>query len=174
MQKTVQRVLRKDGVFLFICHHADSIIVEENVKRLGVIQDILAGSGLLQTVISVVKQKKTLDPKKQTLLFRLLQKLQMKHPDQPIVNEVAEITAQMMTAPDGLKKLLALRRDIEMEGKRIFALKKSALNSHQIEELIAQCALHHSVVQWRTIYVPGTKIPLAWYIKSECNRKKSL
>ncbi len=169
--KEVHRVLRKDGVFLFICHHADSIIVDENVKRLGVIRDILAGSGLLQTVIAVVKWNKVLDPKKQDLLARILQKLQMKHPDQPMVNEVAEITAQLMIATNRLKKLLALKRDIEMEGRRISALKKSALNSRQIEELIAQFALHHSIVQLRTIYVPGTKIPLAWYIKSECNRK---
>ncbi|MEK6201633.1 MAG: class I SAM-dependent methyltransferase, partial [Desulfobulbaceae bacterium] len=43
----IKRVLSKGGVFLFLCHHVDSIIVHDNVKRLAAIKDLLAGSGLL-------------------------------------------------------------------------------------------------------------------------------
>ncbi len=163
----IKRVLSKKGVFLLICHHVDSIIVHDNVKRLAAIKSLLAGSGLLNKVIDVVRQKKILQPKKQEYLARLLRTVQLKHPDQPIINEVAALTVSIMTGPDCMRKLLSLHRDIEMEERRISALKVSALQLSQAQNLRHQLSLSEIPIQCKAIYVPGTETPLAWYIHNE-------
>lgn len=170
----VKRILAPGGRFLLFCHHADSIIVHDNIKRLAAIEDLLAGSGLLNGAIKVVKQKKTLLPKKQKYLAQLLRKMQSKHPEQPLINEVAGIIAGLMTEAGALQKLLSLRRDIEMEGRRISALQVSALSPAELQNFCSQLSSPDTSVQYSTIFVPGTKTPLAWYLKSACDRGNGL
>ncbi len=170
----IKRVLTPGGRFFFLCHNADSIIVRDNIKRLAAIKDLLASSGLLNGAIQVVKQKKTLLPKKQKYLAQLFRTVQSKHPEQPLINEIAERIAGLMTEAGGLQKLLLLRRDVEMEGRRITALKVSALRLSQLQNFCSQLPSPNRSVQHNTVFVPGTKIPLAWSVKSERSQENVL
>ncbi|MCA1765337.1 MAG: methyltransferase domain-containing protein [Desulfobulbaceae bacterium] len=129
----IQRVLNNRGAFLIICHHAESVIVQDNVRRLGAIRDLISLKGLLNSAIKAARKNKANDPGKRKKLSRLLRAAQMKHPDEPLVNEIAELAAGFMAGPDGAKKLQTLRRDLEMEGRRIALAWKitSLIDSHQ-------------------------------------------
>ncbi len=162
----IKRVLVPTGFFLFLCHHAEGIIIEHNVSRQAAIKDLLAGSGLLNSAIKIVQGKKNHDPKKLKLLAKLLQALQLKHPDQAIINEVAEMTANMTQEAGGLRKLLSLRQDIEMEYRRISALAAAALDQGQVEDILRQVAPPQREVAFELIAVPETSTPLAWKIST--------
>lgn len=162
----IKRVLLPTGSFLFLCHHAEGIIVKHNVSRQTAIKDLLAGSGLLNSAIKIVQGKKNHDPKKLKHLAKLLQALQLKHPDQSIINEVAEMTANMTQEAGGLRNLLALRQDIEMEGRRISALAAAALDHGQVEDIVRHIASPKREVAFELILVPETSTPLAWKIST--------
>ena len=165
--REMRRALIKEGQYLLLCHHAESIIVDHNSTRLAAIQDLLAGEGLMNGAIKIVRNRKLLDPKSSKRLSRLLDKLHAKHPDQPVINEVSGDIARIMTDLDNLDKLLSLKQNLKMEGQRVSALKSSALSRPQAEDLIQQ--LSHggrTVPQMEVICLPGSNTPLAWKISN--------
>ncbi len=161
----LKRVLTDDGQYLLFCHHAESVILEHNTTRLAAIQDILAGKGLINSALKIIRNRKLLDPKSRKRLGRLLQTLHTRHPEQPIVTEVSGDIARKMTDPDNLKQLLSLQQNLKMEGQRISALKSSALTRFQAESLAQQLSdTGGPAPQLEEICLPGTSTPLAWKI----------
>jgi ubiquinone/menaquinone biosynthesis C-methylase UbiE len=160
----LKRVLTQGGVYLLLCHNADSIIVKHNVTRLETIKDLLSRDGLIKSAIKIIKQKKMHAPKSRKHLSRLLQAVQIKHPDEPIINEVAGNIASITTEMGSLKKIMSLCQNIKMEGQRISALKKSALTQSHAEDLGHQLRLLGRPAQLHEVYLPETRTPLAWKI----------
>ena len=109
----LNRVLAKNGSMQLVCHHSESIIVVANRERLAAINDILGKRGLLSAALKIIQQRKIREPKSRRNLDRLLNKLLSNHPGQPVVEEGAQHIAEIMTQPGALKRLPALRRDIE-------------------------------------------------------------
>jgi len=162
----MSRVLAKNGYFLLICHHGESIIVAANRDRVATIDLILGGSGLISGALKIVRQRKTKEPKSHRHLDRLLNKLHDHGPDQQVVLEVVRQVAAALTEPDALKRLLALRRDIEMERIRIKALLAAALSADRARELQRRLTSCGAVVQMNVLFLPATDIPLAWCLSN--------
>ena len=162
----LKRVLADDGSLQLICHHSKGIIVAANRERLAALEDILSGSGLFNGSLKIVRQRKIREPKSGRYLDRLLNKLHAAHPQQPVVSEVVQRIADLMTQPAALKKLMSLRRDIEMEQQRIKALLAAALTPARARELQQMLVPSTALINCNTLYLPGTETPLAWLISS--------
>ncbi len=161
----VARVLTCEGTFLFICHHADGVIVRDNLARLKAIRDILSSAGLLSTAILAIRRRKKSDPETWQRLARIFTTTQRKHPGQSLVKELADDIARIMSEPNSLEKLLALRHAVEMEGQRIMALKKAALTGNQARALAEALSLKQQP-HLGVVHVPGVSAPFAWWISN--------
>ena len=158
---------RKEGHLQLICHHSEGIIVAANRERLAAIEDILAGKGLIHGALKVVRQRKKYALKNRRYLDRLLLKLHENHPDQPVVPEVAGQIADALTRPGSLKRILSLRRDIEMEEQRIKALLVAALTPQKAETLLQELSQNKTTILVEILNVPNCETPLAWKIYSQ-------
>ncbi len=162
----VSRVSTFEGKYLFICHHADGVIVRDNLARLKALRETLSPSGLFSTAVLALRRQKKSTPGTWQRLARIFTTLQRKHPDQSIVKEVAADIARIMSEPDSLEKLLVLRRALEMEGQRIMALKKAALTENQAGVLAEALSSKQQALHWEVVHVPGVSAPFAWRISN--------
>jgi len=162
----VDRVLTFAGSYLFICHHADGVIVRDNLPRLKAIRETLSPAGLLYTAIQAVRQRKKSTPETWQRLARIFTATQLKHPDQSLVKELADDIARIMAGPDSLEKLLALRQAVEMEGQRIMALKKAVLTENRARILAEALSSKQQPAHLEIVHVPGVSAPFAWRISN--------
>jgi ubiquinone/menaquinone biosynthesis C-methylase UbiE len=165
--KEVHRVLNFSGNYLFICHHADGVIVRDNLARLKALRETLSPAGLLYTAIQAVRRRKKSTPETWQRLARIFTTTQRKHPDQSIVKEMANDIARIMAEPDSLEKLLALRHEVEMEGQRIAALEKAALTENRARILTEALSSKQQPAHLEVVHVPGVSAPFAWRISNQ-------
>ena len=164
--KEIERVLAFAGNFLFICHHADGVIVRDNIARLKALRETLSPLGLLHTAIQAVRQRKKFPPETWQRLARIFTKTQRKHPGQTLVQEMAGDIARIMAGPDSLEKILALRHTVEMEGQRIMALKKAVLTENRARILAEALSSKQQPAHLEIVHVPGVSAPFAWRISN--------
>lgn len=162
----VDRVLVRGGSYLFLCHHADGVIVRENQARFAALNWLLAHAGLLESAINAVRQRKKSAPATMQRLTRLFEAARRKYPDQPVVLEVASDIARIMMAPESLEQLIVLRRNIRMEQERTTALGKAALTESRAMALAEMLAAKHRPAHLDVVQVPGRKPPLAWRLSN--------
>lgn len=162
----VSRVSTFEGKYLFICHHADGVIVRDNLARLKALRETLSPAGLLSTAIQAVRRRKKSAPETWQRLARVFTTTQLKHPDQSIVKEVADDIARIMADSESMEKLLALRHAVEMEGQRIMALKKAALTEGQARVLAEALSSKQQPPHLEVVHVPGVSTPFAWRISN--------
>ena len=165
--KEVERVLTFSGSYLFICHHADGVIVRDNIARLKALRETISPLGLFHTAIQAVQQRKKSTPETWQRLSRIFTTTQRKHPGQTLVQEMASDIARIMAGPDSLEKLLALRHAVEMEGLRIAALKKAALTENQAGILAEALSLKQHPAHLEVVQVPRVNAPFAWRISNQ-------
>ncbi|MCX5863940.1 MAG: class I SAM-dependent methyltransferase [Deltaproteobacteria bacterium] len=163
----VYRVLAFAGSYLFICHHADGVIVRDNLPRLKALREAISPAGLLYTAIQAVRQQKKSAPETWQQLARIFTATQHKHPDQSLVKELADDIARIMAGPDSLEKLLAMRQAVEMEGQRIMALEKGALTENRAKILAEALSSKQQPAHLEVVHVPGVSAPFAWRISSQ-------
>lgn len=165
--KEVYRVLTFAGNYLFICHHADGVIVRDNLVRLKALRETLSPAGLLSVAIQAVRQRKKSTPETWQRLARIFATTQRKHPNQSIVEEMASDIARIMAGPDSLEKLSALRHEVEMEGQRIVALEKAALTENRARILAEALSSKQQPAHLEVVHVPGVSAPFAWRISNQ-------
>lgn len=165
--KEVCRALTFAGNYLFICHHADGVIVRDNLARLKVLRETLSPAGLLSVAIQAVRKRKKSTPETWQRLSRIFATTQRKHPDQSIVEEMAGDIARIMAGPDSLERLLALRHAVKMEGRRIVALEKAALTENQAGILAEALSSKQQPAHLEVVHVPGVSAPFAWRISNQ-------
>lgn len=163
----VLRVLSEDGDFLFICHHADSPIVSDNTRRFAAIQAMLTTTGLLPCAINVVGQGKKSTPGTRHRLARIFTAVQRKFPEQSVIHEVASDIVRIMDVPQSLEKLLALRRNVQLEEERIAALQHAALTPNRAQALAGMLSSEKRPTHLDIVHVPGVSQPFAWRISSQ-------
>ncbi|MFZ5773898.1 MAG: class I SAM-dependent methyltransferase [Thermodesulfobacteriota bacterium] len=160
----IQRVLTDKGALLLLCHHADGVIVKENLDRLTALRGLLAQGSLFEVALTAVRRGKKSAPDTRKRLARLFDTMRRKYPRQTIVQEVAVDIARLMSEADSLGKLVALRREVAMEGERINALRKAALTENQATELTGMLSAGQRSATLDVVYVPGVAMPFAWRI----------
>jgi len=163
----VNRVLSFAGSYLFLCHHAGGVIVQDNLPRLKALRETLSPAGLLYKAIQAVRQRKKSAPETWQRLAQIFTATQRKHPDQSIVKEMADDIARIMSQPDSLEKLLALRQAVEMEGQRIMALEKAALTENQARILAEALSSKQQPAHLEVVHLPGVSAPFAWRISNQ-------
>lgn len=164
----VRRVLADKGSYHFICHHADGIIVRDNVARQAAIKTLLGPTGLLETALKAVLQRKKASPATSRRLARLFADHCQRHQDQALVAEVGRDIARLMTSPGSQKNLLNLRGRLRQEARRIEALRQAALTEQEACQLAALLPPPPPGETNRPhpLQVPGSAIPLAWRLTS--------
>jgi len=162
----VDRVLAKSGNYLFLCHHADGVIVRDNQARAAAINSLLSHAGLIDSAINAVRQREKSSPATKQRLARLFDAVRRKYPDQPVVYEVADDIARIMAAPESLEKLMALRRNIRMEQERTTALCKAALTESRATAFTEILSAKHRPAHLSVVHVPKVRAPFAWRISN--------
>lgn len=161
----LQRVLAPAGTLLIVAHHASSVIVAHNDRRLRVLREITGKGGLIDQATALIKRGRQQDRSGHIRLSRLLGHLRQAYPEQGLVNDVAGVMAQIMAEPDALKPLRVLGTELTYEIERLKALRSAALTDAQAHALADRIAATHANVL-SVINVPGESTPLAWSIAS--------
>lgn len=165
----INRVLAPGGSYLFICHHAIGVIVRDNSERLAAIRGILAHAGLLETALKAVRKRKKNDPAMRRRLAAIFDTAGRKYTDRSVVQDVADDIARILAGSGSLKKLLGLRRDVELEKDRLVAMQKAALDEGRAKQMAAMLLPGQQQAQISVVHVEEVGPPLAWLIS---NKKK--
>lgn len=168
----INRVLTENGDYLFVCHHAGGVIVKDNLARLAALRAILSPAGLLDSAVKLVRQREKSAPETRHRLARLFDALKHKYPGQRVVDEAGLDIARIMSEPDTLRKLLDLRIELEMEGKRIAALGKAALSAEQARKFAALLPQGKVAPAIEIVTLPGTELPFAWKIICQSRERR--
>lgn len=160
----VRRVLAENGSYHFICHHADGIIVRDNVARLAAIKALIGPTGLLETALKAVRQRKKASPETSRRLGRIFAEQRQRSRDQALVDEVGRDIARLMTTAGCLENLLNLRSRLRQEARRIEALRKAALTEQEACQLAALLSPPQpgKTIRPQPLQMPGSTTPLAW------------
>lgn len=162
--REVKRVLARDGRFLFICHHAEGIIVHDNKKRLAALRGLLGPGGLMETALKLLRKRKGKHVATRRKLAHIFALAVNKYDGQSAVHEVGEDIARILDQPERLKNLLLLRREVEMECLRLEALKNAAVTEKKLVELSTMLGSDGQQVAVDLLHAPGVAFPIAWRI----------
>jgi SAM-dependent methyltransferase len=164
--REVKRVAEKNAQCMFLCHHADSIIIQQNSHRVTLLKEFVAANNLFDKAIKACGGGKGRIGQERQNLARLLDRINRIFPNHTaLLNDVAARVATIMSEEKSIPKLLALRQDIEMEIKRITVLRKAALTR---EKVLAMAEIlgngENGKIKIVTCCLPDTQTPLAWQI----------
>ena len=162
----LKRVLRPGGAFQLLCHHSESVIVTHNLSRLAAIKDLLSPNGLLDKAGKLGRKKKLHTPTGQSQLAATLHRIEKKHPDEPVIQEVAEELAHRIGQANCVAQILSLQQDLKMERRRIQAMKDAALTPGQAEQLRRQLCRDENPPQLKAVHIAELNAPLAWKISN--------
>jgi len=161
----LERVLAPEGALLIIAHHADSVIVAHNNRRLSVLKDMTAKGGLLDQAKTLIRRGRQFDRSGHVHLSGLLHDLRQHYPEQGVVNDIAGVMARILAQTNPLRPLRILRAELTYEIGRLTALRSAALTEAQARALADRIADARAVTL-SALDVPGEPTPLAWCIAS--------
>lgn len=168
----VQRVLRSNGAFAFIIHHAAGPIVAHNEGRLAGITWAARESGLLEKAAALAKARGRMDLPTPPLFHAAPAEARRRFASQSVGEEFT--TAILHTLEMGrrcppretLEVLLTLQVKAENEIARIEALRRAARDPDQIAALRAEleaAGLAADAVE--TLHEEGETRPFAWLMQ---------
>jgi hypothetical protein len=158
-------VLQPGGALMVVAHHADSLILEQNQRRLAALDALTANGGLLSAAEDVVRQGRAHDRSATQGLAAMLQGLRRAHQGQFIVEELARLAARAMNERNAMERLAYLRSGAAMEQLRLRALARAALNDAASSSLSAALAQPQRPVQCEPLCPAASARPLAWHLE---------
>lgn len=169
--REVARVLREDGRFHFLIHHAEGPIVAHNQSRCGSLQWAVMESGLLQKARALVKARSTTDLPTPPSFQAAPAEARRLFADQGVSAEFAMAIFQTLEmgrrAPlsESLEVLQALEDKVCNEMERIEALRAAARDASQIAQLAEELrSVGLEVERPIPVHETGREKPFAWHL----------
>ncbi|HJV70200.1 class I SAM-dependent methyltransferase [Ideonella sp.] len=160
------RVLSDRGSFMIIAHHADSVVLDQNRKRLLALEGLLAEGGIVQSARIAVDAGRERDQATRHDLAGQLKALRLQHEGQGVVEEISGLVARMMLEPDARAGLQWLHSQARMEQVRLRALSAAALDESSVAALRARLARPGRAVSCNVMSAPELGMPIAWHLQS--------
>jgi SAM-dependent methyltransferase len=157
------RVLKPGGRVRMVAHHADGMVHRQNDRRRTAVADMTAPEGLVPAALRAKRAGTTRERETLADLDRILKVLQEAHGRDGVVQEVLQLLAPMVVAPDGAAALERLLQDLRMEERRLSALSAAVLDEAAAASLAAAVAAYADVTL-SALEAPGTGLPFAWCI----------